>query len=420
LLYDEQKTIYILEDWGIAMKSINKANKIKNISGKNAKHLIADMLTNIKLDIIHDLFILPNYSIGYPNQQKQFKMDFQISFPSIGHETWLIKSTNSVRDRIYGVEFAAQNIRIIDENVTKIFVVVPDSIPTSELRNKNNYAAKIHSDDYSSFLTDVLTLNELRNIILQHYALTLSQGLRANILGKDAEKEVVKLLRNDDNRELWNDYERNKYTVKSANFTLYQQILTAAKYNFGTDIILSVDATDNIPRLANGGQPKTDVSFSVHMASKSKVHNISIKNSSAKLVTIHEGKVSDLLIALKLPRTHYLAQALLKFEELGSEKELKNRAPEMWDILHTELSFYNAELIKFFLFGEKSPLITHGSQFADIMLYTNTLNVWNKTDYIDRYMSSYVNKGQFGTPFKWTYPSKKRGKKIQIKAFTNN
>ena len=89
-------------------------------------------------------------------------MDFLIEFIDFNKEQWLLKSTSSIRDRIYGTEFFAQNIRQINKNVSKIYVIVPDSLSEKEMRNKINYSTKIKSQTYTSFLTDVLTVNELR------------------------------------------------------------------------------------------------------------------------------------------------------------------------------------------------------------------------------------------------------------------
>ena len=59
---------------------MNIDNKLKNISGKQAKILIAEMLDNIKDELNINIKITDGFSIGYPNQEKQFKMDFLVEF----------------------------------------------------------------------------------------------------------------------------------------------------------------------------------------------------------------------------------------------------------------------------------------------------------------------------------------------------
>ena len=81
---------------------------------------------------------------------------------------------------------------------------------------------------------------------------------------------------------------------------------------------------------------------------------------------------------------------------------------------------FNRELINLFYFGVNSPLLTAEVQIADMILYTNKFEIFTRKSYIEKYIQNYSKKGQLGTPFKWTYPSGKKGKKIQIKGFTNN
>ena len=235
-------------------EAMNIDNQLKNISGKQAKILVSEMLNNLKEEFDINLKIKSNYSVGYPNQQKQFKMDFLIEFADFDNEQWLLKSTNSIRDRIYGTEFFAQNIRLINKKVSKIYVIIPDSIPASEIRNKTNYSTKINSQTYTSFLTDVLTVNELRQKIIEKATQNIELGLRSNILGNDAETSIVNLLNDKKNRELWNDYESLKQTVKSSTYSIYRSILKKLNLLEGSDKILDVIATDNIPLLSNRGK----------------------------------------------------------------------------------------------------------------------------------------------------------------------
>lgn len=399
---------------------MNIDNKLKNISGKQAKILIAEMLDNIKDELNINIKIKNGFSIGYPNQEKQFKMDFSIEFLDLNNEQWLLKSTSSIRDRIYGTEFFAQNIRLINNKVTKIYVVVPDSISEREMRNKANYSAKINSQTYTSFLTDVLTVNELRRKIIEKATQNIEQGLRSNILGNDAETSIVSLLMDEKNKSLWNDYDGLKQTVKSSTYHIYKMILENLGLLEGSNRIIEIIATDKIPLLSNRGKPKTDVSVKIKTDTHEVSSNISVKNSSKKTVTIHEGNVSDIIEALNLSTINPLTQALKDFEEVGSKKNLLLNYPHSDKVLDEELKRYNEELIGLFVFGLNSPLVNNNMQIADLIIFTTNLAVWTQKDYIQYYNDTYSSKGQFGTPFKWTYPSKKRGQKIQIKGFTNN
>lgn len=399
---------------------MKKENKIKNKSGQKAYLLIKEMINSLQHDLNAEIILSDKYSIGYPEQEKQFKMDFKLSFPNINNETWLLKSTNSIRERIYGTEFFAHHIRKIDKNVSKIYVVVPDSISEKELRNKDNYSKKITGGKYTSSITDVITVGELRKLIVEYCFQDLSQGIRLNILGADAEQEVLRSLNCRDNLELWNDYETNKHDLKSSNFDIFKEILTKSNLRMGIDVLDVVRATDNIPLLVNGGKPKTDVAVMIKSSKFNIQRTISIKNTSSKKVTVHEGDVSDLIAALNISNDSRLAIALSKFQECGSELRLGELYPDMVEVLHSELKNYNVELTLFFLFGTNSPLVVHPIQVADMILYVDKLYAENQESYVINYVSMFGDRGQFGTPFSWTYPSKRRGQRIQIKGFTNN
>lgn len=400
--------------------SFNVDNQQKSLSGSASNLTLAALLQNIQEIPKLNVSVTKDYSVGYENCEKQFKMDYAITFNDSDKKTWLVKSTSSIRtDRIYGNEFFAQNIKSVDKNVTKIFVVVPDSISQKELKNKKNYSNKIHSKTYVSFLDDILTFSELRDLVLSHASESLSQGISANILGNDAEDSIVNLLTDKNNILLWNDYEKYSKTIKSSTYHWFSEILKITGVS-EQDSVLDIEATNKIPKLNNGGYPKTDVSFTVSTEQYEITKNISVKNTSADTVTVHEGTVDDIILALKLDSSSSLTDALKEFQIYGSVKGLKENNEAAYNIFLNEAHKYNKELVNFFMFGVNSPLVNNPIQVADIMLYTQNFEVIPRNLYVDEYIKKYSAKGQLGTPFKWTYPSKKRGQKIQIKGFTNN
>jgi len=119
-----------------------------------------------------------------------------------------------------------------------------------------------------------------------------------------------------------------------------------------------------------------------------------------------------------------LTKALTAFQDCGSVKKLNELGQGyLVHVLCNKLPSYNRKLIEFAIFGMNNPRITHPSQVADSILFKNVPNAdnfWLRESYVDYYLRSYSSKGQFGTPFQWTYPSGKRGKSIQLKGFTNN
>ena len=402
----------------------NKDNSKKFKSGFTSNLKLSDLLTLIEKDIPKlNIEIKKGYKVGYPNFEKQFKMDYQIIFHDFEDEIWLVKSTNSIRsDRIYGNEFFAQNIRKIDKKVSRIFVVIPDSSinKEKELKQKIKYSSKILSEKYKSFLDNILTFSELRSLLLEYAASKISQGVRSNVLGNDAETSIVNLLNDKDNWVLWNNYEKYHDSVKSSTYNMFIEILKAIGFSQNKDNIVSIEATKEIPKLINGGNPKTDVKFEIRTNTVTSVYTISIKNTTKERVTIHEGSIEDVICSLKIGQNSFLAEALREFQKYGSFQDLKKNNLNAYKILESELNKFNRELINLFYFGVNSPLLTAEVQIADMILYTNKFEIFTRKSYIEKYIQNYSKKGQLGTPFKWTYPSGKKGKKIQIKGFTNN
>lgn len=402
----------------------NKDNSKKFKSGFTSNLKLSDLLTLIEKDIPKlNIEIKKGYKVGYPNFEKQFKMDYQIIFHDFEDEIWLVKSTNSIRsDRIYGNEFFAQNIRKIDKKVSRIFVVIPDSSinKEKELKQKIKYSSKILSEKYKSFLDNILTFSELRSLLLEYAASKISQGVRSNVLGNDAETSIVNLLNDKDNWVLWNNYEKYHDSVKSSTYNMFIEILKAIGLSQNKDNIVSIEATNKIPKLINGGNPKTDVKFEIRTNTVTSVYTISIKNTTEERVTIHEGSIEDVIYSLEIEQNSFLAEALREFQKYGSFQDLKKNNLNAYKILESELNKFNRELINLFYFGVNSPLLTAEVQIADMILYTNKFEIFTRKSYIEKYIQNYSKKGQLGTPFKWTYPSGKKGKKIQIKGFTNN
>lgn len=397
-------------------------NRTKYQSGKSVKQLIQNAIKPISDDINFNVNFSSDYVIGYPNKENQFKMDFKLEFPDFNNEIWLIKGTNSVRnDRIYGNEYMAQNIRIIDEKVTHIFLVVPDSISEKEHNHAKRYSEKINSDTYVSFLTDVITVNQLARKIVTKLTKKMPQGRRANLLGNNAENSAVQFMSDNNNLILWNDYINASRTIKSSTYVFFKTILLTIGLTEGVDLIKKIEASSHIPRLSNNGLPKTDFAIMLEMQNGDTIsRTISIKNTAATEVTVHEGSMKDLILALDLETNSSLANALFSFEKVGSRKRMLETYPTCVEILDNELASYNEQLLKFFIFGDRSPLILNPIQIADMIMFTHKFEVFNKEEYCSYYLNNYSHRGQFGTPFKWTYPSKKRGQKFQIKGFTNN
>jgi len=367
--------------------------------------------------------------------EKQFKMDYSIIFHDFNDELWLLKTTSSIRsDRLHRAEFLAQNIWILEtkaDNINRIYVVVPDSISEKEFKAAKKYSEKIHSTKYKSFLSDVITISKLRELILEKCMVGTPQGVISNIIGKDAEKRVMHLLNKKNNWQLWNDFESCKHEVKSDTFPWFKTILMgiglepSVGYIESNNQIIYIEATDDIPKLDGGGSPKTDVSFTVTLSDgNSLTKNITIKKTDKKQVSVHQGQVVDLISALQIDSESQLAKALEAFQCYGSKTKMReNGKAYLVEILSSELQEYNRMLVEFALFGVRNPRITSPLQTADSILFMNNSDgdcFWLRDDYVNYYIDKFSSRGHFGTPFTWTYPNKKCGVYFQLKGFTNN
>lgn len=382
-------------------------NQNKTQAGQNSKDALFTMLKNIDSRV--SFTYTPNYKIGYPGyNSKQFGMDAEIVFPDENNEKWLVKVTSSIRsDRVKGNNFDAQNIKILDPSINKIFLVTPDLVTEKELIARNSLSLQLASNKMCSFIDNVMPLNELYNAILEKGVLHLSQGVRANILGNNAEKNIALALMSNSNKEIWNN---KSSLLKSDSYGTFQKILLTFGIPKVEEIIINT-ATTSVPPLQTGGSPKADVNCIIQTRVNTYYINLSVKNTFAPSVTVHEGFALDIINALKLNHDSPLALALLNLELAGGPISLKNNNSNAYSQLEANLSTYNKELIKLFLFGIGST--QSEKQIANILYYSITNTAYTVNSAIDHFLT-YTK--QFGTPFSWTRPSKSKTPKLQIKA----
>ncbi len=406
---------------------LNLDNHFKNLAGLATKEAVAVLLDYISNIDGVNITVNRGYKIGYPNYEKQFPMEFEIIFNDFDDEKWLIAPTSTIRtDRVHKVEFYANHIRLLDYSVTNIYVVTPDTLSRTEIKAISNYSKKIHSGKYLSFLTDIISIFDLGNKILYKATSKIKTAQRSNILGKFAEEYVVYLLNDHDNLLLWNDYDSFSKTTKSFTFDKYKLILESFGLIQGKDKIFSIYASTNIPKLTNNGLPKTDIATYITLSNTAFiVKKISVKNTDKNEVSVHQGDVKDIIQAIEtslgVTISTSLKNALDDQQKYGGIKDVEKYAKVSYDTLIAELPKYNNELVAFAIFGDNSPRIVDSKQIADIILYYRNFQSFDKHTYIDKYIKEFADKGQYGTPFKWTFQkSSDKGKSIQLKGFTNN
>jgi hypothetical protein len=112
------------------------------------------------------------------------------------------------------------------------------------------------------------------------------------------------------------------------------------------------------------------------------------------------------------PNNKRLEELLKEFQRVGGVRAFgKNNEKELTEILKP----YKRKLIEWVLSGYAGD-IKNQNQLAKFIITTDEKDIYVHTieDYIDILMKE-ENEAQFGTPFSWTYPSKRKGEKIQLK-----
>ncbi len=185
--------------------------------------------------------------------------------------------------------------------------------------------------------------------------------------------------------------------------------------------VSGVSATNTVPRLKNNGNPKTDIILKFKTRSgEIYIETISLKTTNKKVVSCHEYPAVDFIRVLRCENTR-LAEYLTLFQKFPSYKATEQNCKDNYSI--TEFS----ELLttKSLMLSEWALKGMHDIEnLVDPKLQvSNYLLIWDdKLEQIAFYsMDDYIKmistqkKGRLGVPFSWTYPSKRRGKKIQLK-----
>ena len=429
---------------------MNSDNSKKAQSGSNQRKELSALIADLKKQFNSVTFKKKNYRkyIAYGALHKlstQFSVNEEVEFNDEHPEIWLIKTSSSLRsDRIKGDEFDIEHIKSIlklanNQVDIKAYFVVQDNPSDKDLTQFKNYKEKVLDKKIVTFFDDILTFSEFQNLLQSRCSKYLSQGIQSNILGSNSEKEISDAFNNPNNVILWNNPSNS--IIKSRNFSIVKALLEKIAPNFN---IVQLEAFNNdkkdkahyleelnIVRDSQGkgnlGKPKTDVLIHVLPQNNEVLNiNLSIKHpkNRKKGITVHEGNVESLIsdLSTSLPETskfndetlfNKLKLALLNFQKAGSAKGMDQ---DLREFLEENLQELNEWLIDYFVFGINNSRFNE-NQKANMIAMVNPDNgaVTFNTREEEIHMLLADKKRAFGTPFSWTYPSKKRGQKIQIK-----
>lgn len=386
-------------------------NADKQQHGQSAQDSLENILKRC-VDVGYLKCLHGNYRIGkdgYSNKT-QFYTPFLIEFQD--NTKWALFTTTSMRtDRIKGQQWDALNLKDIDSNITAVYLVYPDGISASGksefIRQNNKY---INREEYSA-INAIVSQDEICNMIEEYAIKDLSAGQIKDIQGNSFENRIAAILSYAQNLSKWKN---NAATIEGMHYDVFENIVDC--FELDSRHTQSISATSDkrtIGRLPSGGNPKTDVLVTVENDNGTlETFTISCKRSSDKSVSVHQYTADA--FADVLDRQNERLRHLLKlFQESGS---LSAFGDENCNALTEELKPY-IEKLSLWVLGGQGGDGNPDTQCADyILTYDNNDNsasIHRIQHYCEQL--SAISSGSFGTPFSWTYPSKRRGESIQLK-----
>ena len=379
-------------------------NKDKNVHGQNARKALKSMLTSMRA---HNFVsrVEENYAIYDKNFPKkdQFKAPYLIEFQD--EEQWILFSTTSIRDRMKQQEWDTSNIKRLNENVKKAYVVVPDGIEDDELKNAVKYNQEIKEGKRYSVLDGVETLEVTAGLIQHKGAPLLAYGSGVAKLGNEFEEKVAAVLNDSQNFIKWK--EESKLT-DGYFYPLFLQIIN--KFGLDKNEVSKISATTKVPPLATRGKPKTDVIVEVVTNSAKTLYTISCKRTDKAVVSVHEYAPERYALVLDQDDKE-LEQLLKEFRDIGGTKAY-SRTKELTE----KMKVYGDALARWGVGGFGDPNVTQPElQCANYILTfdgrENKYSIHELNEYIDLCKMDEKNGGHFGTIFRWT----KKSSNIQLK-----
>ncbi len=385
--------------------SDNGEKSNRGISGQeNLKGLIKSLLDKGYI-VSYD----EDYRDGYKGfDEKQFFYQYRIELPN--HEYWLLHSTTSIRsDRMNIQQWNAEHLKRLNGYIKKAFVVYPNGLPENEEKNARSYQKKLAEARAYSAVDGVYCQSEMYSRV-ERYALELlgNTGRALSSKGVNFEKMLVEILNNKENLSKWQNNNSIQTGYMFDVFSSFVEYMCLER-----DQVVGITATNDIPKLPTGGQPKTDVLVTVDTYEGELIYTFSCKKTSKDWVSAHEYPADQFISVLKIQEED-LANSITEFQACGSIERMN---PASVETMSRRLVAYNDNLNKWVIAGE-------GGSGDPKIQWANSLVTYNETNSeitivsVEEYLEEAKKRGyvgNFGTMFKWTYPSGGSGKKIQLK-----
>ncbi len=383
-------------------------NTDKSNRGKSGQDNLRDLIESLK-DKDYIVSYSEDYRDGYKGfDDKQFFFQYIIEFPN--NECWILHSTTSIRsDRMNIQQWNAEHLKRLNGYIKKAFVVYPNGLSEKEAKNAQNYQNKLQEARAYSAVDAVVSQSEMYSRV-ERYALALlgNKGKATATRGTNFEKLIVEILNNKANLLKWKKSDDIEIGYVYDVFLNFVETMELNK-----DQVVGISATNVVPSLPSGGKPKTDVIVTVDTYEGETKYTFSCKKTSKDWVSAHEYAANQFITTLNITDDQ-LADAIIEFQDKGSIEKLTS---ESLSALETRMSAYNDRLNKWVLGGnggQGDPEIQWANYIVTYNEATSSYSILTVDDYIEA-MKTRGNIGNFGTMFKWTYPSGSLGKKIQLK-----
>lgn len=388
------------------------SNADKARHGKSAKDSLANILKRC-VDTGYLVQIITEYRIGkegYDND-KQFYAPFLVIFDD--ESKWALFTTTSMRtDRIKGQQWDAVNLRAIDPLITRVYLVYSDGTSDNIKKEFVRQNKKYQDNEEYSAIDAIVSQDELNNLIEAYAIRNKSSGQIKDIQGSSFENRVADILSFEPNLEKWKSGSK---TIEGMYFDIFKSI--AECFRLEKMAVKRISATSDkrqIGRLPSGGNPKTDVLVTVIYEDDAQEYfTISCKRSSDKNVSIHQYSADKFADVLDKGNSR-LRRLLNYFQKCGNLRDFGSENQEEL----TEMLAPYAEKLALWALGGQGGDGNPKTQNAGFILTYDNNDGSSAISSVEDYYHHLVDKGisgHFGTPFSWTYPSKRKGQDIQLK-----
>lgn len=388
---------------------MSSTNFDRNKRGNSLKQVLAYMLELCKqLDYIQDY--QKDYQLGMPNftDTKQFKASYHIQFND--NTEWIIYTTTSLRDRIKEQYWDAYNLKNLNPNITKAYLVYPDNLDETEKAKFVSKNIKIQNGGEYSSLEALISQDSFFNRIESYALQGLSASQQRDKIGNNFEKRIASTLNNPCNLFKWKTQDP---MLEGLHYHIFEEIISV--FNIDRTQVESITSTSDksiIGLLPSGGPVKTDVLTTITYSDGSIEHfTISCKRSGHSSVSVHQYSADTFADVLD-PNNAELRRTLNEFQSKGNVRDMND---DDKIILARELSPHIISLCNWAIGGiggEGDPT----TQWANYLLvYDNNVENFSlhTTEDFCLKLSQDCSR-TFNTPFSWTYQGT-RGTNIQLK-----